>query len=176
VKFTETPLAGTWLIELELLHDERGFFARTFDADEFRRRGLDPTVVQCSTSFNERAGTLRGLHYQAEPDGECKLVRCTRGAIYDVAVDLRRDSETYCRWFAIELTPDSARMLYLPAGIAHGFQTLVDSSEVAYQMSHVYVPEQARGVRWDDPAFAIDWPEAQRTISDRDRAYPDFER
>jgi dTDP-4-dehydrorhamnose 3,5-epimerase len=176
VKFTETLLAGTLLIELDLLHDDRGFFARTFDADEFRRRGLDPTVVQCSTSFNERAGTLRGLHYQAEPDGECKLVRCTRGAIYDVAVDLRRDSGTYCRWFAIELAPDSARMLYLPAGIAHGFQTLVDSSEVAYQMSHVYVPEQARGVRWDDPAFAIDWPEAQRTISDRDRAYPDFER
>jgi dTDP-4-dehydrorhamnose 3,5-epimerase len=176
VNLTETRLAGAFVIEVELSRDERGFFARTFDADEFRRCGLDPTVAQCNTSFNERAGTLRGLHYQAEPDGECKLVRCTRGAIYDVIVDLRADSETYCRWFAVELSADNARELYIPKGLAHGFQTLTDDSEVAYQMSHVYVPEAARGVRWDDPAFGIDWPEAERTVSDRDSSFPDFER
>jgi dTDP-4-dehydrorhamnose 3,5-epimerase len=176
VKFTETPLAGAFIIELELLSDERGFFARTFDADEFRRLDLEPAVAQCNTSYNERAGTLRGMHYQAAPDGECKLVRCTRGAIYDVIVDLRPDSETYCRWFAAELSADNARQLYVPQGLAHGFQTLTDGSEVAYQMSHVHVPEQARGVRWDDPAFGIEWPEAERTISDKDRGYPDFER
>jgi dTDP-4-dehydrorhamnose 3,5-epimerase len=176
VRLTETPLAGAFVIELDLLRDERGFFARTFDADEFRQHDLEPAVAQCNTSFNERAGTLRGMHYQADPDGECKLVRCTRGAIYDVIVDLRSGSETYCRWFAVELSPDNGRMLYVPKGLAHGFQTLADGSEVAYQMSHVYVPEQARGVRWDDPAFGIEWPEAERTISDRDRAYPDFER
>jgi dTDP-4-dehydrorhamnose 3,5-epimerase len=176
VKFTETPLAGAWVIELELLRDRRGFFARTFDTDVFQQRGLDPTVAQCSTSFNEHAGTLRGLHYQAEPDCECKLVRCTRGSIYDVIVDLRADSETYCHWFAVELSADDARQLYVPKGLAHGFQTLTDDSEVAYQISHAYVPEQARGVRWDDPAFGIEWPEAERTMSDRDRSYPDFER
>lgn len=176
MRFTETPLAGAFVIELELLRDDRGFFARTFDVEEFRRHGLEPAVVQCNTSFNERAGTLRGLHYQADPDGECKLVRCTGGAIYDVIVDLRQDSETYCRWFAVELSADKARQLYVPRGMAHGFQTLVDDSEVAYQMSHVHVPEQARGVRWDDPAFGIEWPEAERTISDRDGTYPDFQR
>jgi dTDP-4-dehydrorhamnose 3,5-epimerase len=175
VRFSETPLAGAWAIELDLLRDERGFFARTFDAAQFRGQGLDPAVVQCNTSFNERAGTLRGMHYQAEPDGECKLVRCTRGAIYDVIVDLRRDAGSYLRWFAIELTADNGCMLYVPKGVAHGFQTLADTSEVAYQMSHVYVPDQARGVRWDDPVFGIEWPEAERTISDQDRAYPDFQ-
>jgi dTDP-4-dehydrorhamnose 3,5-epimerase len=176
VKFEETPLAGAWVMELEPSRDERGFFARTFDAKEFRRRGLEPAVVQCNVSYNEQAGTLRGMHYQADPDGECKLVRCTRGAIYDVIVDLRPDSATYCRWFAIDLTADNDRLLYVPKGVAHGFQTLADRSEVAYQMSHEYVPEKACGVRWDDPAFGIEWPEAERTISDRDRGYPDFER
>jgi dTDP-4-dehydrorhamnose 3,5-epimerase len=176
VKFTETPLAGAFVIELELLRDERGFFARTFDADQFREHGLEPAVAQCNTSFNERAGTLRGLHYQADPDGERKLVRCTRGVIYDVIVDLRADSETYCRWFAVELSADNARQLYVPKGLAHGFQTLTDDSEVAYQMSHVHVPGQARGVRWNDPAFGIEWPEAERTISDRDAAFPDFQK
>jgi dTDP-4-dehydrorhamnose 3,5-epimerase len=175
VRFIETPLAGAWVIELDLLRDERGHFARTFDADEFRRHGLDPAVVQCSTSFNERAGTLRGLHYQADPDGEAKLIRCTRGAVYDVIVDLRTGSETRCRWFAVELSADDARMLYVPKGLAHGFQTLVNATEVAYQMSHVHVLEQARGVRWDDPAFGITWPEGKRTLSERDRTYPDFE-
>jgi dTDP-4-dehydrorhamnose 3,5-epimerase len=176
VKFTETPLPGAWVIELDLLYDERGYFARTFDADEFFRRDMDPAVVQCNTSFNERAGTLRGMHYQAEPDAEAKLVRCTRGAVYDVIVDLRPDTPGYCHWFAIELSADNAHMLYVPKGCAHGFQTLADRTEVAYQMSHAHVPEQARGVRWDDPAFGIEWPEAERTISEKDRSYPDFHR
>ena len=174
MRFVPTPLAGAVVIELDLLEDERGHFARTYDAEEFARHGLDPTVVQCNTSFNARAGTLRGMHYQAEPDGEPKLMRCTRGAIYDVLVDLRPESETYCRWFGAELTADNARMLYAPVGLAHGFQTLVDASEVHYQMSHHYVPEQARGVRWDDPAFGIEWPLADPIVSDRDRQYPDF--
>jgi dTDP-4-dehydrorhamnose 3,5-epimerase len=177
VKFTETPLSGAWVIELDVISDERGHFARTYDAAEFAQRGLDPRVVQCNTSFNKRTGTLRGMHYQAEPDGEAKLVRCTRGAIFDVIVDLRPESGTYCDWYGVELTAGNARMLFIPTGLAHGFQTLADDSEVAYQMSHVYVAEQARGVRWDDPAFGIEWPEAPaggRTISEKDREYPDF--
>jgi dTDP-4-dehydrorhamnose 3,5-epimerase len=174
VKFVATPLAGAFVIELDLLADERGHFARTFDAQEFARHGLDPAVVQCNTSFNSRAGTLRGMHYQADPDGEAKLVRCTRGAVFDVIVDLRPGSGTHCRWFGTELTADNGRMLYVPVGFAHGFQTLADESEVSYQMSHHYVAEQARGVRWDDPAFGIEWPPADRTISDRDRQYPDY--
>ena len=173
--FTETPLSGASLIELDPVRDERGWFARTFDAEEFRERGLDPDVVQCSTSFNERAGTLRGMHYQEEPHGEPKLVRCTRGAIYDVIVDLRPDSPTYCEWFGTELTAENMRMLYIPVGVAHGFQTLVESSEVHYQMGHEYVPEAARGVRWDDPAFGIQWPATERRlISERDSGYRDF--
>jgi dTDP-4-dehydrorhamnose 3,5-epimerase len=175
VKLSETPLAGAFVIELETSRDERGFFARIFDAETFREHGLDPLVVQCNTSFNEKSGTLRGMHYQAGPDQECKLVRCTRGTIFDVIIDLRPDSETYCRWFGIELTADAGRELYVPKDFAHGFQTLEDGSEVHYQMSHEYVPTKARGVRWDDPAFGIDWPAAaDRTISDKDRNYPDF--
>jgi dTDP-4-dehydrorhamnose 3,5-epimerase len=174
VRFVPTPLAGAFVIELDVLEDERGHFARTFDAQEFARRGLDPAVIQCNTSFNAKAGTLRGMHYQADPDGEAKLVRCTRGAIFDVIVDLRPDSDTYCRWFGAELTADNGRMLYVPVGFAHGFQTLADGTDVSYQMSHHYVGERARGVRWDDPAFGIEWPPADRTISDKDRQYPDF--
>jgi len=175
VKFVETPLAGTFLIELDQLRDERGWFARTFDAQEFARAGLDPAVAQCNTSFNARRGTIRGIHYQAHPGWEAKLVRCTRGAIFDVAVDLRPDSETYCRWFGAELSADTGRMLYVPVGLAHGFQTLTDDSDVHYQMSHEYVPAQARGVRFDDPAFGIEWPLADPIVSDRDRSFPDFE-
>lgn len=173
--FLETPLAGAFEIELERLEDERGWFARTFAAEEFVARGLDPRVVHTNTSFNTRAGTLRGLHYQAPPHEECKLVRCTRGAIYDVIVDLRPDAPTFLRWHAVELSAENGRGLYVPQGLAHGFQTLSDASEVAYQMSHPYVPSHARGIRWDDPAFGIDWPPAQRTISERDAGYPDFE-
>lgn len=173
--FSETRLAGTFVIEIERHEDERGYFARTFGADEFARAGLNPLTAQCSTSFNRIAGTVRGMHFQASPHAECKLVRCTRGAIYDVAVDLRDGSPTYCEWFGIELTPDNDRMLYIPEGFAHGFQTLEDRTEVAYQISHEYVPSHARGVRWDDPAFGIDWPRDVTVISERDREYADFD-
>jgi dTDP-4-dehydrorhamnose 3,5-epimerase len=175
--FTETPLAGAFVIELERLADERGSFARIFDADAWRERGLNGHVAQCSISFNAKRGTLRGMHYQAEPWAECKLVRCTRGAIYDVIVDLRPDSPTYTRWFGIELAESNDLLLYIPEGFAHGFQTLADASEVSYQISQIYLPEAARGVRWDDPIFGIEWPdsEVERVISARDRAYPDFE-
>jgi dTDP-4-dehydrorhamnose 3,5-epimerase len=171
-----TPLAGAWEIELAPIADERGWFARTFDADAFAAHGLDPKVVQCNSSFNVQSDTLRGMHFQLDPHGEPKLVRCVRGAIYDVAVDLRPDSPTYCRWHAVELSEDDGRMLFIPSGMAHGFQTLRDNSEVLYQMGHAYVPESASGVRWDDPAFGIEWPvpAGERTISDKDRAYPDF--
>jgi dTDP-4-dehydrorhamnose 3,5-epimerase len=176
MQFRETPLSGLWVVGLDLLGDERGWFARTFDAQEFETRGMNPTVVQCNASFNADQGTLRGMHYQAEPHAESKLVRCVRGAIYDVAVDLRADSPTYCQWHALQLSADNLLAFYIPAGVAHGFQTLVDDCEVAYQMGHRYVPEAARGVRWNDPAFAIEWPEApgERIISAKDRAYPDF--
>ena len=174
MRFVPTPLAGAFVVELDKLQDERGHFARTYDAEEFARHGLDPAVVQCSTSFNARAGTLRGMHYQAAPDGEAKLVRCTRGAIHDVIVDLRPASETYCNWFGVDLTAANGRMLYVPVDFAHGFQTLEDDSEVSYQMSHHYVPEAARGVRFDDPAFGIDWPLPNPIVSDRDRQFPDF--
>jgi dTDP-4-dehydrorhamnose 3,5-epimerase len=174
VRFTETPLSGAFVIELDLLTDERGHFARTFDAAEFADHGLDPAVVQCNTSFNTRRGTLRGMHYQADPDGEAKLVRCTRGSIYDVAVDLRPDSGTRGQWFGVELSASNGRMLYIPTGMAHGFQTLEDGAEVSYQMSHHYVPEQARGVRFDDPAFGIEWPLPNPIVSERDRQYGDF--
>jgi dTDP-4-dehydrorhamnose 3,5-epimerase len=178
VKFVETPLPGAWTIELEELGDQRGWFARTFDAEEFRARALNPEVVQCSASFNHRIGTLRGMHYQAEPHGESKLVRCVRGAIFDVAVDLRPDSPTYCHWHGVELSAENHRAFYIPAGFAHGFQTLMDASEVLYQMGNPYVPEAARGVRFDDPAFGIEWPaiDGVRTISEKDRSYPELQR
>jgi dTDP-4-dehydrorhamnose 3,5-epimerase len=177
MRFLETPLAGAWILELDLHADERGWFGRTFDAQEFQARGLDPAVAQCSLSFNRRRGTLRGMHYQAEPYGEPKLVRCVRGAIFDVAVDLRPRSPTACRWHGLELSAENRRAFYIPPGLAHGFQTLTDDCEVLYQIAQRYVPEAARGVRWDDPAFAIQWPafDGERVISDKDRSYPDFE-
>jgi len=171
------PVSGAYLIEPEPIADERGLFARTFCAEEFARRGLDARVSQCNTSANRRAGTLRGMHYQAAPHGEAKLVRCTRGAIFDVAVDLRPSSSTYLRWAAAELTADNRQAFFIPAGCAHGFQTLADDSEVLYQMSTPFVPGAGRGVRWNDPAFGITWPEPPplgRTISERDRVYPDL--
>jgi len=177
MRFLQTPLPGVWVVELDLIADERGWFARTFDAEEFAARGLDPAVVQCNASFNARRDTLRGMHYQAEPHGECKLVRCVRGAIFDVAVDVRPDSPTCRRWHGVELSAENALGFYIPAGLAHGFQTLTDDCEVLYQMGHRYVPDAARGVRWDDPAFAIHWPaiEGERIIAERDSAYPDFQ-
>ena len=172
---TETKLKGVFLIDLERKEDERGFFARTWCRNEFEQRGLNPRLVQCSVSFNKHKGTLRGLHYQAAPHEEAKLVRCTRGAIHDVAVDLRPDSPTYLRWTAAELTAANGRALYVPEGCAHGFQTLADDSEVLYQISEFYCPESARGARWDDPAFGIEWPPAvRRILSERDAAYPDY--
>jgi dTDP-4-dehydrorhamnose 3,5-epimerase len=177
MRFMQTPLSGAWAIELEEIDDERGWFARTFDTEEFRARGLNPDVAQCNASFNHRAGTLRGMHYQAEPHGESKLVRCVRGAIFDVAVDLRPDSPTYRDWHGVQLSADNRLAFYIPPGLAHGFQTLTDNSEVLYQMGDPYVPEAGRGVRWDDPAFAIEWPavDGKRTISEKDSSYPDFE-
>ncbi|HEY6863573.1 MAG TPA: dTDP-4-dehydrorhamnose 3,5-epimerase [Burkholderiales bacterium] len=172
MKFVATPLAGAFVVELEELADERGFFARSFCRDEFARHGLEPAVAQCNVSYNAQRGTLRGLHYQAEPHPEAKLVRCTRGAVWDVAVDLRPGSPTLHRWFALELTADNRRALYVPAGFAHGFQSLTDSSEVLYQMSESYRAELARGVRWDDPRLAIPWPVAPAIVSERDRALP----
>jgi dTDP-4-dehydrorhamnose 3,5-epimerase len=176
MRFTQTPLTGVWVIELDLLGDERGWFARTFDAEEFAARGLNPTVAQCNASFNAQRDTLRGMHYQADPHGESKLVRCVRGAIFDVAVDLRADSSTYRGWHGVELSAENRLAFYIPAGLAHGFQTLEEDCEVLYQMGSDYGPESARGVRWDDPAFAIDWPEprGERVISERDTTYPDF--
>jgi dTDP-4-dehydrorhamnose 3,5-epimerase len=176
MRFVETSLPGAWVVELDEIVDERGWFARTFDAAEFRARGLNPDVVQCNASFNHRAGTLRGMHYQAEPHGESKLVRCVRGEIFDVAVDLRPDSPTCRGWHGVELSAENRLAFYIPAGLAHGFQTLTDDSEVLYQMGNPYVPEAACGVRWDDPAFGIEWLAAEggRIISERDAGYSDF--
>lgn len=175
MKFTPTPLPGVFLIEPEPIEDERGFFARTFCAQEFARHGLNPHLSQCSISYNARAGTLRGMHWQAEPHAEAKLIRCTQGAIYDVALDLRPHSPMFKRWFATELSAKNHRSFYIPEGCAHGFQTLTDDCEVCYQISAPYVPEAAQGVRWDDPDFGIEWPSTvRRVLSPRDRTYPDF--
>jgi dTDP-4-dehydrorhamnose 3,5-epimerase len=174
VVFVQTKLEGAYIIEVERIEDERGFFARTFCCREFEALNLDPRVAQCSTSFNRRKGTLRGLHYQVAPYSEVKVVRCTAGAIYDVAVDLRRESQTFKQWVAVELTADNRRMFYIPAGCAHGFQTLVDNTEVLYQMSEFHHPDSARGIRWDDPAFGVRWPISENIIiSERDSLYPD---
>jgi len=172
--FTETKLRGAFIIEPERLEDERGFFARTFDQKEFEAHGLNPRVMQCNISFNKKKGTLRGMHYQMAPYQEAKLLCCTKGAIYDVIIDLRKDSATFKQWIAVELTAENRRMLYIPEGFAHGFQTLKDEAEVFYQMSEFYHPESAKGVRWNDPAFGIVWPDDIWVISDRDRRYPDF--
>ncbi|HJR76065.1 MAG TPA: dTDP-4-dehydrorhamnose 3,5-epimerase [Nitrospiraceae bacterium] len=172
--FGETELPGSYIIELERLDDERGFFARSWCEREFRAQGLDDRIVQCNISFNKKRGTLRGMHYQVDPHAETKLIRCTRGAIHDVIVDLRRDSPTYMRHVAIVLSAENRKMLYVPKGFAHGFQTLEDNTEVFYQMSDFYSPASSRGFRWDDPAFRIPWPQATRTISMKDLSYPDF--
>lgn len=172
--FTPTPLKGAYVIDPERLADERGFFARTWCRREFEAHGLDTNLAQCSISFNHKRGTLRGLHYQLAPHAEVKLVRCTAGAIHDVVVDLRADSDTHKRWFAVELSSDNRRMLYIPQGLAHGFLTLTEGAEVSYQISEFFAPEHARGVRWNDPAFGIRWPFGPTTISERDRTYPDF--
>ncbi len=174
--FTETNLRGVYVIEIEPISDQRGFFARTWCRKEFEKSGLGAGLVQANISFNEKAGTLRGMHYQVAPHEEAKLVRCTAGAIHDVVIDLRRDSATYKHHLGIELTAENHRMLYIPKGFAHGFQTLRDRTEVFYQMEELYVPEAARGVRWNDPAFDIAWPSAEnRIISEKDASWPDLD-
>ena len=174
MRFTPAKLPGVYLIEPERLEDERGFFARTWCQQEFAAHQLDVQLTQCNISFNVRQGTLRGLHYQVAPHAEAKVIRCTMGAIYDVAVDLRPDSPTFKHWLAVELTAQNRTMIYLPHGVAHGLQTLEDNSEVFYQMSEVYHPECARGVRWNDAAFGIRWPLEPTVISLKDQQYPDF--
>jgi dTDP-4-dehydrorhamnose 3,5-epimerase len=173
--FTETRLEDAYVIDLEPRADERGFFARAWCSREFADHGLSTRLAQCNVSLNGRRGTLRGLHYQAEPHAEVKLVRCTRGAIYDVIVDLRPSSPTFCRWLGVELTAENRTMLYVPEGFAHGYQTLEDDTETFYQVSAFYAPDAERGVRWDDPAFSIEWPYPESPlISEKDRSWPDF--
>jgi dTDP-4-dehydrorhamnose 3,5-epimerase len=172
--FTETGLGGAYLVDLDRHEDERGFFARSWCVREFRERGLNESLVQCNVSLNRRQGTLRGIHYQAPPHSEAKLVRCTRGAIYDVIVDLRAASPTYLQHFGAVLDEDNRRALFVPERFGHGFLTLTDDAEVFYQMSAVYEPSAARGLRWDDPLLSIAWPGPVQVISERDRSYPDF--
>ena len=170
--FRETKLKGVFIIELERIEDERGFFARTFCRKEFEAHGLNPNLVQCSVSFNKKKGTLRGMHYQVAPHQEAKLVRCTMGAIYDVLLDLRPGSPTFKQWVSVELTDENQLIVYIPEGLAHGFQTLRDNTEVSYQVTEFYHPHCATGVRWDDPTLAIQWPLAEPIISERDKGLP----
>jgi len=172
--FSPTKLQGAFIIDIEHREDDRGFFARSWCQDEFAAHGLNPRLVQCNVSFNRKRGTLRGLHLQVTPYAEAKLVRCTRGRLYDVAVDLRKDSATFRQWVAVELSAENRRMLYVPEGMAHGFETLEDETEVFYQMSEFHHPEAARGVRWNDAALGIAWPLVPPVLSDKDRAYPDL--
>jgi dTDP-4-dehydrorhamnose 3,5-epimerase len=172
--FQRTKLEGAWIVELNRLEDERGFFARSFCQREFIEHGMNPRIAQCNISYNIKKRTLRGMHLQVSPSQEAKLVQCTQGAIYDVIIDLRPDSATFCEHLGIQLSAGNYRMLYIPEGFAHGFLTLEDHSNVFYLMSEFYAPEYARGFRWNDPAFHISWPEPPEVISERDAAYPDF--
>jgi dTDP-4-dehydrorhamnose 3,5-epimerase len=172
--FTETKLKGSYLIDIERLQDKRGFFARSWCQKEFLAQGLMSKLVQCSVSFNAKKGTLRGMHYQIKPYEEAKLVRCTMGSIYDVIVDMRQDSPTFGQHVGFVLSADNRKMLYVPEGFAHGFLTLDDNTEVFYQMSEFYAPEHARGFRWNDPLFNINWPAKLQIISERDQNLPDY--
>ncbi len=174
--FAETRLKGVYIIDVEPIRDDRGFFARSFCKNDFTEHGLKVNVAQCNVSFNKKKGTLRGMHFQLPPKAEAKLVRCTRGKIYDVVIDLRPGSKTYCHWEAVELSADNYRALYIPELFAHGFQTLEDNSEVFYQMYEFYAPQYASGVRWDDPAFGITWPLRDPIMSERDRSYALYKR
>ena len=175
MRATKTEIEGAWVLHLEPHADDRGFFARSFCREEFAALGINPDVVQCNVSFNERAGTLRGMHYQLAPSAEAKLVRCTSGGIYDAIVDLRPDSPSYRKWIAVELTAENRDALFVPEGCAHGFQTLADRTEVFYQMSEFYAPEAARGFRYDDPQFGIEWPLEVACISDKDLELAPFD-
>ena len=172
--FRELKLKGAFTIEPRKFEDERGFFAQSWSEKEFAAQGLDSHLADCSISFNRTRGTLRGMHYQAAPQGQVKLVRCTRGSIYDVIIDLRAGSTTFKQWEGVELTEANHTALYIPKDFAHGFVTLEDNTEVFYQMSDPYAPDSGRGVRWDDPAFGISWPAPVSMINQRDRSYPDF--
>jgi dTDP-4-dehydrorhamnose 3,5-epimerase len=174
MKFTPTPLSGSFVIDMELFRDERGFFTYSFDRSKLEQHGLPGGIVQSNISFNHRKGTLRGMHFQVAPKAQPKLVRATAGAIYDVIVDVRPGSPTYCQWFGVELSAENRKSLYVPAGFAHGFQTLADNTEVLYEMFEWYAPETARGVRYDDAAFGIKWPLDVSVISERDRTYADY--
>lgn len=175
MKFTETPLKGAYLIELEPRNDERGWFARFFCQREFTQHGLRADIVQINTSFSKRKGTLRGMHYQVAPKAEDKIVRCIRGALYDVIVDLRPESPTFLKYFAIELTAENRTMLYVPKGFAHGFLTLCDETEALYLVTEFYSPEHERGLRYNDPKLGIKWPFEPVVISQKDRQHPDFD-
>jgi len=173
--FTETKLQGAFIIDVNRLSDERGFFARSWCEDEFAAHGIHMPPVQANLSFNPQKGTLRGMHYQLPPYEETKLVRCTRGAIYDVIVDLREESPTYMQWIGVELTADSFRMLFVPGRFAHGFITLEDNTDVAYQVSAKYTPGAERGLRWNDPAIGIEWPMQPTLVSPKDAVHPDYQ-
>lgn len=174
MNFLQTPLMGAFVIEPECVADHRGFFARTYCREKFAERGLNPNIAQCNISYNKTSGTLRGMHYQKAPYEEVKLVRCTNGAIYDVIIDLRPESQSFRKWFGVILSAQNRRALYIPEGFAHGFVTLVDEVEVLYQMSEFYHAESASGVRWDDPVFSIHWPVQPSVISEKDMSYPDY--
>jgi dTDP-4-dehydrorhamnose 3,5-epimerase len=174
MRFIPTHLAGAYLIVPEQLSDERGFFARTWCQNEFADKGLNQNLVQCNISYNKERGTLRGMHYQKAPRAEAKLVRCTQGAVYDVIIDLRSDSNTFTQWYGAELTAANRKALYVPEGFAHGFITLQDDTEVLYQMSEFFHAEYAAGARWNDPEFSIQWPIEVKVISERDQNYQDF--
>jgi len=174
MEFTETPLKGACVVRLRKIEDDRGHFARAWCRDEFLQQGLNPAMVQLNVGFSHRRGTLRGMHYQLAPHAEAKFIRCTRGAIYDVIIDLREQSPTFGRWYGLELAPDNGLMVYAPEGFAHGYQTLQDDTEMYYLTSSPFAPAAARGVRYDDPAFEITWPLPVSSISAADRGWPDF--
>jgi dTDP-4-dehydrorhamnose 3,5-epimerase len=173
--FQETHLPGVFVVDLDPRADERGFFARAWCAREFDEHGLETRLAQCNLSFNDRRGTLRGMHYQVAPHEEVKLIRCTSGAVYDVVIDVRPESSAYCEWIGVELSAENRRMLYIPRGCAHGYLTLADRTETFYQVSEFYAPGAEHGIRWDDSAFTIDWPQPIEVISEKDRSWPDFE-
>ena len=172
--FTETKLKGVFIIQLEKKEDDRGFFARMWDKKEFENRGLNCEIQQCSISFNKKKGTIRGMHYQEPPYEEMKLVSCTKGKIFDVIIDLRKNSTTFKEWTSFELSAENHKIIYVPGGFAHGFQTLEDDSEVFYMISQIFRPEYARGIRWNDPVFKIKWPLEKTIISDKDHSFTDF--
>ena len=172
MRFSPSRIPGAWVIDITPIHDQRGFFATTWLPEELREHGIDPLVAQCNLAFNHQRGTLRGLHFQSPPHAQSKIVRATRGALLDVIVDLRPDSPTCRQWESIELTADNRRMLYIPAGLAHGYLTLTDDAEMFYQASSPWAPQAEAGVRWNDPAFGITWPFEPRVISEKDRTWP----